>query len=167
MISLSNFPACERLIIGLALILVIVAPTGLAYGQEGGVFRSDRDQSLPTTFVMNETSGSGSCAIVHSGLRVPIGMDVSSNTHSGPVTKAISAGDPFGQTKPEAEINWRTQLQTITEDQRSHCHTLMTRVQVLPTGFPAVLVGYRFLIPAHPLTGAAMDGVSCVRCHQL
>ena len=177
MIRLSNFPAYERLIIGLAFILVIAAPAGLAHGQGDGVFGNDNGGPLLATLNKNETSGSGNCAMVRSGLRDQVGQgqadqdqasnDQSGDNHWGSVREVISARDPLWQAMLNSEINQSPPFQTLIVDQRTHCHTLMARVQVLSNGLPVVLAGSGFLIPAHPLKGAAIDSVTCTWCHQL
>ena len=165
MIRLSNFPACERLIIGLAFILVVAAPAGLAHGQGDGVLRNDHGGSLSTAFNKSETSGSGNCVLAHSALQDQVRS--SSDSRSGSTIIGISAQNPLWQAELEADINQSHPFQTLVVDRRSHCHTLMARVQALPNGFPAVLTGSGFLIPAHPVTGTTLDGLPCARCHQI
>jgi hypothetical protein len=127
-------------------------------------------QTTLTTFETDDFSGSGICALCHSGLTDEAGNDVSNDAQWRSTMMANAAKDPLWQAKISSEVNralpkWK---ETI-EDKCSRCHMGMARYQLKtddPDAPVEVLVP-GFLDPAHYLHEAAMDGVSCTLCHQV
>ena len=123
--------------------------------------------SALSTFTTNDFSGSGNCAMCHSGLRDAFGNDVSIDTHWRSTMMANSAKDPLWQAKIESEVSRNPALQAIIEDKCSRCHTPMARTQAAADGTPVAVLGDGFLAPTNSFHAAAMDSVSCSLCHQI
>lgn len=120
-----------------------------------------------TTFATDDFSGSGNCAMCHSGRTDSVGQDVSMDRQWRSTMMANSAKDPLWQAKISSEVVRNPALREIIEDKCSRCHTPMARVQAIVQGSPVAVLDEGFLDAAHPLHPAAMDGVSCSLCHQI
>ena len=124
-------------------------------------------QQILTTFETNDFSGSGICAVCHSGLTDEAGNDVSNDAHWRSTMMANAAKDPLWQAKISAEVDRNPQVKSIIEDKCSRCHMGMARYQAITDGTPVEVLGPGFLDPTHYLHESAMDGVSCTLCHQI
>ena len=159
----------QRFIFGFICFLVLVIPLGVAQSRGGcrsGCGGGGGGTTL-TTFTTADFSGSGNCAMCHSGLRDSAGNDVSLDTHWRSTMMANAAKDPLWQAKIDSEVLRSPALQPVIEGKCSRCHTHMARVQAVTNGSPVAVLGDGFLNPSHYLNAAAMDGVSCTLCHQI
>ena len=136
---------------------------GAGPGPGGGVA-----QTTLTTFETDDFSGSGICAMCHSGLTDEAFNDVSNDAHWRSTMMANAAKDPLWQAKISSEVNRNPHVKEIIEDKCSRCHMGMARYQADTDVTPVEVLGVgAFLDPAHYLHEAAMDGVSCTLCHQV
>lgn len=120
-----------------------------------------------TTFTTSAFTGSGNCALCHSGLVDSSGADVSIDSHWRSTMMGNAAKDPLWQAKVSSEVARFPALQGVIEEKCSRCHTPMARTQASTDGVPVGLLDGGFLDPSHALHEAAMDGVSCSLCHQI
>jgi hypothetical protein len=120
-----------------------------------------------STFATADFSGSGTCAVCHSGLKDQAGADVSIDAHWRASMMAQSARDPLWQAKVSSEGARAPALREVVEDKCATCHMPMARTQADVLGSRAAVLGAGFVDPAHGLHAAAMDGVSCTLCHQV
>ena len=120
-----------------------------------------------TTFQTDDFSGSGVCAMCHSGLTDEEPKDVSNDAHWRSTMMANAAKDPLWQAKISSEVARAPHMQSVIEDKCSRCHMGMARYQALTDNTPVGVLEPGFLDPAHYLNEAAMDGVSCTLCHQV
>jgi hypothetical protein len=131
-------------------------------GPVGGVA-----QTTLTTFETDDFSGSGICAMCHSGLTDEALNDVSNDAHWRSTMMANAAKDPLWQAKISSEVERNFHAKEIIEDKCSRCHMGMARYQANTDGTPVEVLAPGFLDPTHYLHEAAMDGVSCTLCHQI
>ena len=124
-------------------------------------------QTTLTIFETDDFSGSGICAMCHSGLTDEEPKDVSNDAHWRSTMMANAAKDPLWQAKISSEVDRNPHVQEIIEEKCSRCHMGMARYQAKTDGTPVEVLGPGFLDPAHYLHEAAMDGVSCTLCHQV
>ena len=123
-----------------------------------------------TTFATDDFSGSGVCAMCHSGLTDEANNDVSNDAHWRSTMMANAAKDPLWQAKISSEVDRASHLGQAIEEKCSRCHMGMARHQQLADGdtkYDIYVLGSGFLDPNHALHEAAMDGVSCTLCHQV
>lgn len=139
---------------------------GRGGGGGGGDGGGSGDTTL-TTFETADFTGSGNCAMCHSGLIDGTGKDVSMDWQWRSTMMANAAKDPLWQAKISSEVIRNPSLSAVIEDKCSRCHTPMARVQAVTDGTPIAVLGDGFLNSAHYLHEAAMDGVSCSLCHQI
>ncbi len=147
----------------------MLAGTSVALGSLMVVFAQEGPRpGLPlTTFQTADFSGSGSCAVCHTGLKDSTGTDVSIDTHWRSTMMANSSKDPLWRAKVSAEVARNPELKSVIEAKCATCHTPMARTQALTDGAPVALLGDGFFDSAHPLHAAGADGVSCTLCHQI
>ena len=130
-------------------------------------------QTTLTTFGTADFSGSGICAMCHSGLTdeaTPTPNDVSNDAHWRSTMMANAAKDPLWQAKISSEVDRASHLKQAIEEKCSRCHMGMARYQQLADGdtkYDIHVLDTGFLDPTHLLHEAAMDGVSCTLCHQV
>lgn len=120
-----------------------------------------------TTFETLDFSGSGICAMCHSGLTDEEPKDVSNDAHWRSTMMANASKDPLWQAKISSEVDRASHLQSAIEEKCSRCHMGMARYQAQTDGTLVAVLGPGFLDPNHYLHEAAMDGVSCTLCHQV
>ena len=126
-----------------------------------------------TTFETADFSGSGICAMCHSGLTdqaTPTPNDVSNDAHWRSTMMANAAKDPLWQAKISSEVDRASHLKQAIEEKCSRCHMGMARYQQLADGdtkYDIYVLDTGYLDPTHYLHEAAMDGVSCTLCHQV
>ena len=128
-----------------------------------------------TTFETADFSGSGICAMCHSGLTdeaTPTPNDVSNDAHWRSTMMANAAKDPLWQAKISTEVQLVDNpiLKQAIQEKCSRCHMGMARYQQLADGATKddiYVLDTGFLDPTHDLHEAAMDGVSCTLCHQV
>ena len=141
---------------------------GAGPGPGGGIA-----QTTLTTFETDDFSGSGICAMCHSGLTDDALNDVSNDAQWRSTMMANASKDPLWQAKISAEINLVPAglgLEQAIQEKCSRCHMGMARYQQLADGdtkYDIYVLDTGFLDPAHYLHEAAMDGVSCTLCHQI
>lgn len=152
--------------ISLVTVAVVVIATANGFAQMPGRGGMGGGTSL-SIFTTDDFSGSGNCALCHSGRIDSTGQDVSMDRQWRSTMMANSAKDPLWQAKISSEVSRNPELRTIIEDKCSRCHTPMARVQAVTEGTPVVVLDDGFLSSAHDLHEAAMDGVSCSLCHQI
>jgi hypothetical protein len=124
-------------------------------------------QTTLTTFETDDFSGSGICALCHSGLTDEEPKDVSNDAHWRSTMMANAAKDPLWQAKISSEVDRNPKVQSVIEDKCSRCHMGMARYQAKTDQTPIGVLVPGFLDPTHYLHEAAMDGVSCTLCHQI
>ncbi len=112
-------------------------------------------------------SGSGVCAICHTGLSDESGADVSIDRMWRGTMMANAARDPYWQASVRSEILENPDLRQTIEDKCATCHMPMARYTVAADGEKGSVFGEGFLDPGNPLHELAMDGVSCTLCHQI
>lgn len=162
-----NFFRC--LILTLTITSFFQIPGFLSAQQAGPGPGAGVAQTTLTTFETDDFSGSGICAMCHSGLTDEEPKDVSNDAHWRSTMMANAAKDPLWQAKISSEVFRASHQQDIIEEKCSRCHMGMARYQLItddPTATVEVLAP-GFLDPAHYLHEAAMDGVSCTLCHQV
>jgi hypothetical protein len=148
-----------------AVLLAMSAPFGLnSRAQVAPPVQAGNPLSVFTTA---DFSGSGTCAVCHSGLRDQAGANVSIDAHWRVTMMAQAARDPLWQAKVSSEVARTPALQSVIEDKCATCHMPMARTQAVTDGVPVGILGGGFLDPGHPLAAAAGDGVSCTLCHQV
>lgn len=119
-------------------------------------------------FNTDSFTGSGNCAMCHSGLEDAVGADVSIDTAWRATMLANAARDPFFLASVSAEVaEAPAALGPVIEETCATCHMPMARTQAAADGTPIGVLNGGFLDPAHALHDAAMDGVSCAVCHQI
>jgi hypothetical protein len=147
---------------------LLAQQVGPGAGPGGGIA-----QTTLTTFETDDFSGSGICAMCHSGLADDALNDVSNDAHWRSTMMANSAKDPLWQAKISAEVHLVPAglgLEQAIQEKCSRCHMGMARYQQLADGdtkYDIYVLDTGFLDPAHYLHEAAMDGVSCTLCHQV
>ena len=148
---------------------VFVVCTSLMLGSLVGAFAQEapRPGAPLSTFSADDFSGSGNCALCHTGLRDSTGQDVSIDTHWRSTMMANASKDPLWRAKMSAEVARNPALKAVIEDKCSTCHTPMARTQAVTNGSAVALLDDGFLNSAHPLHAAGADGVSCTLCHQI
>ncbi|MGQ1787070.1 T9SS type A sorting domain-containing protein [Saccharicrinis sp. GN24d3] len=110
-------------------------------------------------------SGSGNCALCHSGsdgvLINSVGRDVSPIYHWQSSMMGNSAKDPYWLAKVSSEVEENPHLKEMIEDKCATCHAPMGRTEAIYNGQT-----YYSLIEvlSDPLS---QDGVSCTLCHQI
>ena len=122
-----------------------------------------------TTFQTDDFSGSGVCAMCHSGLTDQDNppKDVSNDAHWRSTMMANAAKDPLWQAKISSEVDRNPQVKSVIEGKCSRCHMGMARYQAVTDNTPVEVLDQGFLDRNHYLHEAAMDGVSCTLCHQV
>jgi hypothetical protein len=82
-----------------------------------------------TTFETDDFSGSGICALCHSGLTDEAGNDVSNDAHWRSTMMANAAKDPLWQAKISAEVDLVSADKTkqAIQEKCSRCHMGMAR----------------------------------------
>ena len=145
----------------------VLAGHGGGGGGGGGCGMGCGGGASLATFVSNDFSGSGNCAMCHSALRDSTGQDVSLDSQWRSTMMANSGKDPLWQAKIESEVNRNPALKAVIEGKCSRCHTPMARVQAVADGRPVEVLGSGFLSPSHYLHAAALDSISCSLCHQI
>ena len=118
-------------------------------------------------FETDDFAGSGLCVMCHEGLVDASGGDVSITTHWRSTMMGNAAKDPAWRAKVASETARNPALKDVIEKKCATCHAPMATTQAKALGQPLTLFGDGFLNPAHPLSEAAQDGVSCTLCHQI
>jgi hypothetical protein len=119
-------------------------------------------QTTLTTFETADLSGSGICALGHSGLTdeaTPTPNDVSNDAHWRSTMMANAAKDPLWQAKISSEVARASHLQSAIEEKCSRCHMGMARYQAITDGTPVGVLGQGFLDPGHYLHEAALHAL--------
>ncbi len=119
------------------------------------------------TFVTEDFTGSGNCAVCHRDLADEAGNDVSMDTHWRSAMMGNGAKDPFWLAQVAVEVARHPALGEVIQDKCSTCHMPMAHTQAGVSGDPRQMMGDGFLNPDNPLHIAAMDGISCAFCHQI
>jgi hypothetical protein len=155
--------ACVTIL--LCLVPAVATPQGGGAGPGPGAGQA---ATTLTTFVTDDFSGSGVCAMCHSRLTDADLEDVSNDAHWRSTMMANAAKDPLWQAKISSEVDRAPQeLKFAIEEKCARCHTGMARYQAITDGTPVEVLAPGFLDPAHDLHEPAMDGVSCTLCHQI
>ena len=115
----------------------------------------------------NYTSGSGACAICHTGLTDGSGQDVSIDAFWRSTMMANAARDPYWLAAVRAETLTFPELAEVIEDKCATCHMPLARIEVSASSKPATMFEDGFVNPEHNFHALAMDGVSCTLCHQI
>ncbi len=124
--------------------------------------------AAPATPAPEMFTTAANCAACHNNLTDAGGNDVSLGTAWRGTMMANAARDPYFTAKVSAEIARLPHLAEIIEDTCARCHMPMARTQLAADGKSAVIFGDDGLLHAdHPLHNIAIDGVSCVLCHQI
>jgi hypothetical protein len=118
---------------------------------------------VPALFITSDR-----CQACHNGLVTPRGEDVSIGADWRASMMANSARDPYWQASVRRETLATPKIAAAIEHECSACHMPMARYQAKAGGG----MGQVFAnLPAVPLPHAdaalAVDGVSCVMCHQI
>lgn len=125
-------------------------------------------QGLPlAVFNSDDFSGSGNCAICHTGMKDENGKDVSIDSDWRSTMMANAAKDPYWQAKVFTEVYHAPALKEVIEDTCATCHMPMARTQAQVDGTPSLMFDDGFLSEGNALYNAAMDGNSCTLCHQI
>ena len=103
---------------------------------------------------------SDQCIACHSNLKSASGEDVSIGYSWRASMMANSARDPYWHASVRREVTDHPEVQSIIEDTCSTCHMPMAR-------FEAANHGGRGEVFANLGNPLAVDGVSCVVCHQI
>jgi hypothetical protein len=120
-----------------------------------------------SSFFVSHFVGSGTCAFCHSDLVDDNGNDVSIDTHWRSTMMANAAADPLWQAKVSSEGKRNPALKDVIEEKCATCHMPMAYTQAGSDGQASAILDGGFLSADHPLSEAAMDGVSCTLCHQI
>ena len=115
----------------------------------------------------NYTSGSGACAICHTGLTDGSGKDVSIDSYWRSTMMANAARDPYWLAAVRAETLAFPNLADVIEDKCATCHMPLARIEVSAASKSATMFEDGFINPSHDLHDLAADGVSCTLCHQI
>jgi hypothetical protein len=156
--------------LSLALLLPRLAPAQ-GFGPQGG--RGFRGGGPPVAFhpysefESHHFLGAGHCAFCHDGLVDAAGHDVSIAGKWRSSMLANAARDPLWQAKLASETGRTPGLAVAIEEKCARCHTPMARTEAAAHGSDVSVLGDGFLDRRHPLSGAALDGVSCTLCHQI
>jgi len=122
--------------------------------------------SLPFTRG-NYTSGSGACAICHTGLIDESGKDVSIDSYWRSTMMANAARDPYWLAAVRAETLTFPELAEVIEDKCATCHMPLAKIEVSADSKSAKMFEDGFINLGHDLHDLAEDGVSCTLCHQI
>jgi len=115
----------------------------------------------------NYTSGSGACAICHTGLTDESGVDVSIDSFWRSTMMANAARDPYWLATVRRETLTFPDLADVIEDKCATCHMPLGKTELPADSKTALIFGDGFKNPGHDLHGLALDGVSCTLCHQI
>jgi hypothetical protein len=114
-------------------------------------------------------TSAANCASCHTGQEIQDqnGM-VSTSENWQSSMMANSATDPYFQASVSKEVQTHPEHQEEIEDSCATCHMPMARAEdFLLEGQQGKILQDGYLNPDHPLFAMAMDGVSCVLCHQI
>lgn len=130
------------------------------------------DPALPivaanATFSSLHFRGSGNCSSCHNGLQDAAGRDVSIQSDWSTSVMANASRDPFWRAKVASEMKRHPQYQSLLDDVCSRCHAPMANVEATAQGDDVELFSDGFLNPTNAYYNHAMDGVSCMLCHQI
>lgn len=153
-----------------------VEPTELSR-QGDGEITPEPSTELPTveshpgfnlaSFISDNFTGSGNCAVCHSELSDEASNDVSNDSHWRSAMMANSAKDPYWQAKVSSEVARNPDLKAVIEDKCANCHTPMVHAETSERGESVRLLEDGILHPDNLQYVSAMDGVSCTLCHQI
>lgn len=115
----------------------------------------------------NYTSGSGACAICHTGLTDESGKDVSIDSFWRSTMMANAARDPYWLATVRRETLTFPDLADVIEDKCATCHMPLAKTELSADSKTALIFGDGLKNPGHDLHGLALDGVSCTLCHQI
>ena len=115
----------------------------------------------------NYTSGSGACAICHTGLTDESGVDVSIDTFWRSTMMANAARDPYWLATVRREMLTFPDLADVIEDKCATCHMPLAKTELSADSKTGIIFGDGFANPGHDLHSLALDGVSCTLCHQI
>ena len=132
-----------------------------------GPARNPAQETVLSTFMTADFSGSGTCVLCHEGLRDEAGSDVSLTTAWRSTMMANAAKDPVWQAKVSSEVARFPMLQEVIEEKCVTCHMPMAKTQAEVDAQPIAAQGDGFFDPAHTLHEAGIEGVSCTLCHQI
>lgn len=150
-------------------ILVLVAAVLLVIMQvSASTGNNDIEQDNPAT-QDDLFTPSTICASCHNTLTDAEGTDVSFVTAWQRSTMAQSAIDPYWRASVRKEtVANPDELTPTIQDICATCHLSMARTTLNAAGEVALVLDEGGLVnPDHPLNPLALDGVSCLLCHQI
>lgn len=113
-------------------------------------------------------SGSGNCSGCHNDLRDEEGATVSLGTEWSGSMMAHAARDPVFHAKLASELRRQPALSGVLTEKCLRCHAPMATIEAAFDGQPLTLLEDGGLLdPANPYHDQAMEGVSCMVCHQI
>jgi mono/diheme cytochrome c family protein len=129
------------------------------------------DQDVPPPGLLQDrtalVAAAGNCSACHTGLQDGDGNDVSFDNMWRASMHAFAAIDPYWQASVSAEVVENPDLVGVIEDKCANCHMPLAHFDATTNGEAAPVLADGFANPDHPLHDLAMDGVSCISCHQV
>lgn len=118
---------------------------------------------VPALFITSDR-----CQACHNGLVTPKGEDVSIGADWRASMMANAARDPYWQASVRRETLANPKIAAAIEHECSACHMPMARYQAKAGGGMGQIFANLPAVPlALPNAALAIDGVSCVMCHQI
>ena len=164
----------------LILVVMLMAPVFAAGQRFGSPWRdaappttADADAAIPAPdydarFESSHFTGSANCSGCHNNLRDAQGDVISLGTEWSGSMMANAARDPVFHAKFASEQKRNPALTDVLSEKCLRCHAPMA---VIEAGFDGqsltLLEDTGILDPANPYHDQAMEGVSCMVCHQI